>query len=144
MIAEASRGRDQDLRISRKRLIVVAHIHTADQNDRANPPRRAENLESRLGLLRDLARRSEHQAVSPLPANQPFDHRQDKARRLAGPRLRGRDQIDSIHRHGNRLPLNRGGLFVTRLFDELHRLRRKLEILPSCFGLTHDFLELPF
>ena len=90
-----------------------------------------------LDLQREFARRSQHQharthALDRRLGLQTLDRRQQKRRRLAAAGIRRHQQIAPGQRRGNRLRLDRGGVFVAR---SLHGF--KDEGVKPQFGKAH-------
>ena len=127
-------------------LAILRRIRRAAEHaDRAQPQVLSIARRLRRHLLRELARRRQHQHAgdadtAPLGRRpralrgKPLQRGQDECRRLAGAGLRGRDDVASGEQHRNRLRLDRRRFGIAAFGERLQQRRHQVQVFES-----HEF-----
>ena len=126
----AGRG-DQHVDAAIELALLIDKAFAADQQRHRQTMMLAVDLESGCDLSRQLARRLEDQrarhAHPGAPGRQHIDHRQHKARGLAGAGLGAAENVPARFDVGDRLFLDRGGICIAGVGNRLKNFRRKIQ-----------------
>ena len=135
-IEKAPRRRDQHIDAAVELAFLIDKAFAADQQRHRQPMVLAVELERGGDLGRQLARRLEDQRARHAhprpPGRQHIDHRQHKARGLAGAGLRAAQNIPPALDVRDGLFLDRGGIGIAGVGNCLKNFRRKIK-----FGKIH-------
>ncbi len=126
--------------------LLVRHRFAADQNRLAEIVKLVVGGEILRDLMRQLARRRQHQgsrhARPRSSPGQDIDDGQGKGSRFSGPGLRAAQQIPPHEHERNRLFLNRCRIFIARIADSLQQLWAQAQINKTLCFLCHRYSAL--
>ena len=135
-IEKPAGGGDQHIDAAIELAFLIDKAFAADQKRHGQPVMLAVKLEGIGDLGRQFARRLEDQRARHArprpPGRQLVDHRQDKARGLAGAGLGAAEHVTAALDERDRLFLDRGGDRIAGVGNRLKHFRRKIKL-----GKTH-------
>ena len=127
-VEQTPRGSDQHIDAAIELALLIDKAFAADQERHRQAMMLAIDFEGSRHLGRELTRRFEDQGARHsypcASGRQHIDHRQHKARRLAGPGLSAAEDIPAALNVGDRLLLDRGGDRIAGFGNCLKKFRR--------------------